>query len=177
MVKTKIDIKQELRRRLQEALYSAKYLPPIKCRNEIRKQLTAIQMYCKVHEKTFIFVEQRITCNQYELGGDCQEEATLFRGPNEDASVAICVTDKGSLLHRNSCPWEIYRDAGDTNPERCLIVELVWNNCVILSAIKVAKLDEAIRQRLLNEMFATWLQEALQKTPVRILPETENPSR
>ncbi|MCG8363733.1 MAG: hypothetical protein MJA27_10440 [Pseudanabaenales cyanobacterium] len=124
MVKTKIEIKQELRRRLQKALNSAKQLPPTHCRNEIREQLTAIQVYCHAIEKTFIFVEQRITCNQYGLGGNPQERATLFRGPNEDASVAICVTDKGSLLHRNDCPWEIYRDAGDINPKQCLIVKL-----------------------------------------------------
>ena len=124
MLTTKIDIKQQLRYRLQAALHSAKRLPPIKCRNEIRKQLTDIQMYCKTHDKTFIFVEQRITCNQYGLGGDRQEKATLFRGPNEDASVAICVTDKGSLLHRNSHPWKIYRDAEDTNPEQSFLVKL-----------------------------------------------------
>lgn len=116
MVKIKIDIKKELRHRLQKVLHSAKNLPAIKCRNEIRNQLTAIQIYCKANEKKFIFIEQRITCDQYGLGGDRHETATLFRGPNQDASVAICVTDKGSLLHRNSCPWEIYRDAGDTNP-------------------------------------------------------------
>ena len=116
MVKTKIEIKQELRGRLQAALHSAKHLSPIKCQHEIRKQLTAIQTYCKANEKTFIFVEQRITCNQYGLGGDRQERATLFRGPNDDASVAICVTDKGSLLHRNSCPWKVYKNAGDIDP-------------------------------------------------------------
>ena len=116
MVKTKIDMKQELRHRLQEALHSAKRLPPIECQHEIRKQLTAIQLYCRLNEKTFIFVEQRITCNQYGLGGDRQERATLFRGPNDDASVAICVTDKGSLLHRNSCPWKVYKNAGDIDP-------------------------------------------------------------
>ena len=124
MVKPKLEIKQELRRRLQAMLESAQHSSPTDCRNEIRQQLTAIQKYCKANEKTFIFVEQRITCNQYGLGGNRQERATLFRGPNEDASVAICVTDKGSLLHRNSCPWEIYQDAGDINPEQCLIVEL-----------------------------------------------------
>ena len=124
MVKTQIEIKQELRRQLNEALHSAKYLPSVQCRHEIRRQLNNIQNYCKANEKTFIFVEQRITCNEYGLGGDRQERATLFRGPNEDASVAICVTDRGSLLHRNSCPWKIYRDAGDINPALCLMVEL-----------------------------------------------------
>ena len=124
MLKTQIQIKQELRRRLQEALHLAKHLPPTHCRNEIRERLTAIQIYCKAVEKTFIFVEQRITCNQYDLGGNHQARATLFRGPNEDASVAICITDQGSLLHRNGCPWEVYRDAGDINPEQGLIVEL-----------------------------------------------------
>ena len=124
MVKTKIEIKQELRRRLNRALYSAKRLPPVQCRDEIRAQLTDIQRYCKANDKTFIFVEQRIDCTQFGLGGDRRERATLFRGPNEDASVAICVTDMGSLLHRNSCPWEIYKDAGDINPSHSLIVEL-----------------------------------------------------
>ena len=124
MLKTEIQIKQELRRRLQEGLYLAKHLPPTHCRNEIREQLTTMQIYCKTVEKTFIFVEERITCNQYGLGGNHADMATLFRGPNEDASVAICVTDKGSLLHRNGCPWKIYKDAGDVHPEQCLMAEL-----------------------------------------------------
>ena len=51
-----------------------------------------------------------------------------------------------------------------------------WYVILRLEKFLAAKLDEAMRQRLLNEMFATWLQEALQKTPVRFLPGTENPS-
>ena len=52
-----------------------------------------------------------------------------------------------------------------------------WYVIVRLEKFLPAKLDEAMRQRLINEMFATWLQEALQKTPVRIFPGTENPAR
>ncbi len=124
MVKTKIEIKQELRRRLNQALYSAKPLPPVQCRDEIRSRLTDIRKFCKANDKTFIFVEQRITFNQFGLGGNRRERATIFRGHNDEASVDICVTDRGSLLHRNECPWEIYKDAGDVNPERGLLVEL-----------------------------------------------------
>ncbi|MBD2778856.1 hypothetical protein [Iningainema tapete] len=109
-------IKLELRRRIQQALEFAKNLSPKDCQDEIRDRLCAIQDYCKTVEKTFIVFDLRITCDQFDLGGSYQETATLFRGPNEDASVAICVTDKGSLLHRNDSPWRIYRNCGDVNP-------------------------------------------------------------
>ena len=135
MVTTKIDIKQELRSRLQEALHAAKDLPPMQCRNEIRKRLTAIQRYCRANGKTFIFIEQRITCDEFDLMGDRKEKATLFRGPSEDASVAICITDKGSLLHRNDFPWRIYRDKGDINSEQCLRVKPI---CIEANALNIA---------------------------------------
>lgn len=109
-------IRQELRQRIEAALEVAKVLPPGECLQEIRDNLLAIQRYCKTVEKTFIVVEEIITCNQHGLGGSDKNTATLFRGPSEDASVAICVTDRGSLLHRNSCDWRIYRNAGDVNP-------------------------------------------------------------
>lgn len=105
-------IKQELRQRIEAALEAAKVLPPGDCLQEIRDNLLAIQCYCKTVEKTFIVVEENITCNQHGLGGSDRNTATLFRGPSEDASVAICVTDRGSLLHRSSCDWRIYRNAG-----------------------------------------------------------------
>lgn len=110
-------IKQELRRRIQEALHYAKELPPEECLNEIRTRLVGIQLYCQLNEKTFIVVEESIRCNQYDLGGDSQDAATLFRGPSQDASVAVCVTDKGSLLHRNGKLWKVYRSAGDIGSE------------------------------------------------------------
>ncbi|MUG93134.1 PAS domain-containing protein [Scytonema sp. UIC 10036] len=102
-------IKQEMRRRIQQALEFAKDLSAEDCRNEIRSRLFAIQKYCKSVGKTFIVLEERITCDQFELGGSREEPATLFRGPNENASVAICVTDRGSLLYRNDSPWQIYK--------------------------------------------------------------------
>lgn len=108
--------KHELRQKIQTALQSAKELAPDACLNEIKNRLLAIQMDCGAIGKPFIVVEEMITCDQYELGGRTQDTATLFRGPHESASVAICVTLKGSLLHRNSNPWQVYRNAGDVNP-------------------------------------------------------------
>jgi hypothetical protein len=113
-------IKQVLREQIREALDAAQRLPPAACRQEIKTRLLAIQAYCKTVGKTFIMVEESITCAQYSLGGGDREGATLFRGPSQDASVAICVTDKGSLLHRNDHAWKIYRDAGDIAPIKCL---------------------------------------------------------
>ncbi|MCL6433564.1 MAG: hypothetical protein K6T90_04990 [Leptolyngbyaceae cyanobacterium HOT.MB2.61] len=109
-------IKQELRQKIYTALQSAKNLPPEDCLKEIETRLLAIQSDCRALKKTFIVVEEKITCDQYELGGSNQDTAILFRGPAEDASVAICVTAKGSLLHRNGYPWTVYRNAGDVDP-------------------------------------------------------------
>lgn len=106
-------IKQEMRRRIQQALEFAKDLSTDDCQDEIRSRLFTIQKYCKSVGKTFIVFEERITCEQFGLGGSREESATLFRGPNENASVAICVTDRGSLLYRNDSPWRIYRNFGD----------------------------------------------------------------
>ena len=117
-------IKQELRCRIQQILQTAKRLPPDRGCHEIRIQLGEIQAYCQHIGKTFIFIEERITCDQRDLGGGCENSATLFRGPKEDASVAICMTDQGSLLYRNSSSWQIYRDGGDTHPVQPLFVEL-----------------------------------------------------
>ncbi|MEM6521807.1 MAG: hypothetical protein AAF892_13385 [Cyanobacteria bacterium P01_D01_bin.71] len=109
-------IKQELRRRISETLAITRFLPPVAARDEIRQQLAQIQRYCASVDKAFIFVEQRISCQQFDLGGQDDAAATLFRGPNEDASVAICITDQGSLLHRSDSPWRVYRDNGDIAP-------------------------------------------------------------
>lgn len=106
-------VRQELGQRIHTALQSAKDLPAQDCLREIKTRLLAIQVYCGTIAKTFIVVEQRVTCDQYGLGGDKHDAATLFRGPNDDASVAICVTDRGSLLHRSSNSWQVYRNAGD----------------------------------------------------------------
>lgn len=105
--------KQELRRRIRELLQIARMLPFEAGLAEIRNRLFNIQQYAQFMGKGFIFVEQEITCDQYSLEGCHQDAAVLFRGPREDASVAICLTHKGSLLYRNSCSWIIYRDAGD----------------------------------------------------------------
>jgi hypothetical protein len=109
-------IKQELRRRIDEALQAAKDLKPDECISLIRERLKAIQRYCETVDKVFIMIEENITCDRYDLGGSSENTATLFRGPREDASVAICITHKGSLLHRNSSPWRTYKQAGDVNP-------------------------------------------------------------
>ncbi|GEM_PF-1674242 len=109
-------IRQELQQKIQTALYLAKDLPPDDCLKEIETSLLAIQIYCKTVQKTFIVIEEKITCDQYELGGCREDSAILFRGPNKEATVAICVTAKGSLLHRNDDPWMIYRNVGDVDP-------------------------------------------------------------
>jgi len=113
-------VKQALRRRIHAALHSAKDLPPDQCLQEIRNRLFTIERYCTIFGKTFIAIEETITCDQYELGGNHSDTARLFRGPNVDASVAICVTKQGSLLHRNSGFWKIYKNAGDVNPAEFL---------------------------------------------------------
>ncbi|GAB4228625.1 MAG: hypothetical protein Kow00121_57620 [Elainellaceae cyanobacterium] len=109
-------LKQELRRRINEALISAQDLPPDQCLHRIKERFSAIQAFCQDIGKTFVVVESQITCNQYDLGGSSKDTATLLRGPDQAATVAVCVTQKGSLLHRNSCPWKIYRNVGDVNP-------------------------------------------------------------
>lgn len=103
-------------KKIHDALQSAQDLSPNHCLKEIRNRLLAIKKYCATVDKTFIVVEETITCDQYSLGGCHENAATLFRGPSEDASVAICVTKKGSLLYRNGGLWKIYRYAGDINP-------------------------------------------------------------
>lgn len=113
-------IKQELRRRIYETLEVASDLAAGDRLDEIKFRLFAIQTYCKTVEKTFIVVEQSIACDQFELGGSPNDTAILFRGPNEDASVAICVTHKGSILHRNDCSWTVYKNEGDINPATIL---------------------------------------------------------
>lgn len=110
-------IKQELRQSIYAALHTAKDLPPEQCLHEIRRRLFAIQQRCATVGKTFIAIEETITCDQYDLGGYAKDSATLFRGPNVEASVAICVTHKGSLLHRNSSVWQVYKDMGDIRIE------------------------------------------------------------
>jgi hypothetical protein len=109
-------IKQILRQSIDDALQTAKELATEACLTEIRTRLSALQAYCKAVEKVFIVVEESITCDRYGLGGRGEDAATLFRGPKDDASVAICVTHKGSLLYRNGSIWKLYKDAGDTHP-------------------------------------------------------------
>jgi hypothetical protein len=109
-------VKQELRRLLQETLAIVQQQPVAERRQFLSKSLCDIQAYCENANKTFIVCELKIACDQYGLGGSKHHHATLFRGPNEDASVAICVTEQGSLLHRNDSPWTIYCNAGDVNP-------------------------------------------------------------
>lgn len=122
MVKTMDPVKQTIRRLLQETLAVAQMLPVVKRREFIRQSLDNIRDYCATYEKTFIVCELTITCNQYDLGGCQHQRATLFRGPNENASVAICVAEQGSLLHRNDSPWTVYCDAGDVKPLQPVLV-------------------------------------------------------
>ena len=112
----RLRIRQALQQKIQTALQVAKDLPPDACLKEIETSLLAIQSYCQTVQKTFIVIEEKITCDQYELGGCQQDSAILFRGPNKEATVAICVTAKGSLLHRNDYPWMVYRNVGDVDP-------------------------------------------------------------
>ncbi len=107
------EIKQTLRDQIQNTLQIAKQLPPELCLQVVKERLLSIQRYCGSVGKTFIVVEEAIACHQYELRGARDDRATLFRGPDEQASVAICVTQKGSLLHRNDSVWAVYRNAGD----------------------------------------------------------------
>lgn len=106
-------IQKEIGKRIYNLLQTAKDLPTSECLSEVRTTLLEIQQDCQKLEKSFIFVEKRITCANYALGGLATDQATLFRGPREDASVAICITDHGSVLHRNGSPWMAYRNAGD----------------------------------------------------------------
>lgn len=54
-------VKQEIQRRINEALQIAKDLAPNDCLSEVRDRLLAVQLYCESVGKTFIFVEERIT--------------------------------------------------------------------------------------------------------------------
>lgn len=112
----KNEIKQELRRLLTETMIIAQGQSVVDRQQFVRRRLRDIQGYCKIFNKAFIVHELEITCDQFDLGGSNRHRATLFRGPNEDASVAICVTDEGSLLHRNGSPWKVFCNAGDISP-------------------------------------------------------------
>ncbi|MEO0408370.1 MAG: hypothetical protein AAF289_13565 [Cyanobacteria bacterium P01_A01_bin.135] len=113
---SKEEIKQEIRQRIRAALNIAKTLSPEHCAQTIRVELDSLKRYCESVNKTFIVVEEAIACHQYGLGGSAQETATLFRGPDERATVAICVTQRGSILHRNDSGWMVYRHMGDLGP-------------------------------------------------------------
>lgn len=110
------NIKQMLRRLLQETLHAAPEKPIAERQQFVRERLSYIQKLCSNFDKTFIVCELRVTCDQYDLGGSHQHTATLFRGPSEEASVAICITEQGSVLHRNDSSWKVYDDAGDVSP-------------------------------------------------------------
>ena len=110
---TKEEIRRNLKNTIQGILETAQNSPPEQRVSMIRKKLADIQNYCSAIGKTFIVVEENIGCHQYNLNGSNRDRATLFRGPDERATVAICVTHKGSLLHRNDSDWVVYRDGGD----------------------------------------------------------------
>ncbi len=108
-------VKQVVGQKIYAALLSAQKLPPSDCLQEIKNRLLILQIECQTIGKSFIVVEERVTCSQHGLKGYDRDKATLFRGPSETASVAICVTDKGSLLHRNGDCWRVYKNVGDVN--------------------------------------------------------------
>lgn len=118
-------INQEIRLRISEALQAARNLPPEDRVDEVRFRLFAIQNYCRTVEKTFAVVEQQITCDQFDLDGCADDRAILFQSSSEDISVAICVTHKGSLLHRNSCPWKLDKNEGDI--DSAALVHPAWD--------------------------------------------------
>lgn len=109
-------VKQIIRERISDTLHTAKDLAAEACLCTIKTGLLDTQKFCQSVGKTFILVEEHITCDQHGLGGLTQDTAVLFRGPSEDASVAICVTARGSLLHRNDSPWRVYKNVGDVRP-------------------------------------------------------------
>lgn len=113
-------IKTEIRQQILDMLLVAQAQFSDEAVQTIRERLAAIQLFCQSVGKTFIVVEEAIACNQFDLGGHSWHTATLFRGPKPDASVAICMTQNGSLLYRNSSPWSIYRDAGDIDPNQAM---------------------------------------------------------
>ncbi|KAM3097579.1 hypothetical protein ACKFKG_07900 [Phormidesmis sp. 146-35] len=113
--KQREQVKRIVGQKINAALLSAQTLSPDDCLGEIKTRLLSIQIECQAIGKSFIVVEERVTCSQHQLKGYDRDKATLFRGPSENASVAICVTDKGSLLHRNGDCWRVYKDAGDVN--------------------------------------------------------------
>ncbi len=119
------DINHKLRQLLQETLMLARETPAAKRDRFVRNSLKYIQIYCQRVSQPFAFHELEIACNQYGLGGSLHHSATLFHGPNEEVSVAICVTKKGSLLHRNDGPWQVYYSAGDVSPAQGKINETV----------------------------------------------------
>ena len=110
---SKEQIKREVRQRIQAALNTARSLSPEHCVQTIRAELNSLKQYCQSVNKTFIVVEEAIACDQYDLGGSPHNTAILFRGPDARATVAICVTQRGSLLHRNDSDWVTYRAMGD----------------------------------------------------------------
>lgn len=110
-------IKRELRQNIINTLVSTQELPPEQCLRQMRQRFATIQRFCEIAGKPFVVVETEIRCDQYGLGGHSEHRATLFRGADQNALVAICVTHQGSLLHRNYSSWKLCRNAGDVNPE------------------------------------------------------------
>jgi hypothetical protein len=127
-------IKQDLRQKIAVILQVAKELPPEVCCDWVRTKLLSLQKHCQMIGKVFIVVEEKITCDCYELGGSHEHAATLFRGPDENASVAICVTGCGSLIYRNSSPWIVHRNFGDINPTYSMNAAINTNADSLLAA-------------------------------------------
>ena len=106
-------IKQEQKRRIHAVLQQAIELPLPTCRDHIRAELLALKAFCERWGKLFVVIEEQISCAQHDLGGKDEQIATLFRGPDQKASVAICITDQGSRAYRNVALWCVHRNKGD----------------------------------------------------------------
>ncbi|MFM7427335.1 MAG: hypothetical protein ACKO7W_20435 [Elainella sp.] len=112
-------IRQEQKRRIHAVLQTAVGLPLPTCRDYIRTELLALKAFCRRWGRLFIVIEEQITCAQHDLGGKEEQAATLFRGPDQNASVAICITAQGSLAYRNGTLWCIHRNGGDIGSVIC----------------------------------------------------------
>lgn len=112
-------VKQEQKRKIHGVLQTAVELPLPTCRDYIRAELLALKAFCQNWGKLFVVVEEQITCAQHDLGGREEQTATLFRGPDQKASVAICITDQGSLAYRNGSLWCIHKNEGDIGSASC----------------------------------------------------------
>lgn len=117
----------------------------------------AQELYFRIHDDSQPFVE---LAREYSQGQEAQTGGLIgpveLNTPHPILARMLSISQPGQI-------WAPTR-VGE------------WYVILRLEKFLPAKLDESMRQRLLNEMFTTWLQETLQKTPVRFLPGTESPT-